>query len=274
MLMRQTRKQRRAGFDPETVGSNALSNVILTIGRPGFQDCMSNALRQHIKHDIIGAYFIDLRSDMRVLFAEGGVPAIPEFSKIAAPRYASGFWKEDPAVRRFLACPSKRCLEIALQRWDEIPRGEYRAFAYERPEMLERLSLFKSFSGGSILLSLYRTHKSGHFSNAELGLLERQSEFLMASTIRHWELLQSLALLRPKAKLISRQVESWTEDLSPREIEVCSALLSEGSVKEAVRSTSMQTSTFMTYRKRAFAKLGICTRIQLEQLYERRYFPA
>jgi DNA-binding CsgD family transcriptional regulator len=265
--------QRRSGgrSSPAARGGSALSNVILAIGRDGFCDCLSDALRQDVRHDIIGAYFIDPRSDMRVLFAEGGVPTIPEFSKIAAPRYASGFWKEDPAVRRFLAGSSDGYLGIALQRWNEIPRGEYRAFAYERPQMLERLSLFKACSGGSILLSLYRTQKSGHFSSDELGLLERQSEFLMASTIRHWELLQSHGLLRPEPEFISRQIEAWREDLSPREIEVCSALLGESSIKQAVRATSMQTSTFMTYRKRAFAKLGIRTRIELEQLYERRY---
>jgi DNA-binding CsgD family transcriptional regulator len=270
--MRHRQKHWRARPDLDARWGDPLSDVVLAIGRPGFADCLSDALRHYVKHDIIGAYFIDSESDMRVVFAEGGVPAIPEFSKVAAPRYASDFWKEDPAVRRLLAGPSDSNLGIALQRWNEIPRGKYRTFAYERPAMLERLSFFKPFSEGSILLSLYRTHASGQFSNDELGLLERQSEFLMASTIRHCELLRSYALLRPEAKAISRQIESWTQDLSPREIEVCSALLSESSVKQAVRSTGMQMSTFVTYRKRAFAKLGIRTRDELEQLYQRQYF--
>jgi DNA-binding CsgD family transcriptional regulator len=136
--------------------------------------------------------------------------------------------------------------------------------------MLERISLFKEFGENSILLSLYRTHRSGHFTDAELQSLEGQSDLIIALTIRHSELVRSSTALRPSLSTVASQIALWGEALSPREVEACSALLSESSVKQAVRSTNIQTTTFITYRKRAFAKLRISTRQQLYELYEMR----
>src|SRR3954469_13152356 len=157
------------------VPADVLSNLILSIGRDDFSDCLAQTVRRQVEHDIVGAYVITPQREMRVLFAEGGVPSIPGFSKIAAPRYAAEFWRDDPAVARFLASPDRARHAMALQRWNEIPVGEYRAFAYERPAMLQRLSVFRAFSAGSVLISLYRTVQHGHFSHEELTALERLS---------------------------------------------------------------------------------------------------
>jgi FixJ family two-component response regulator len=78
------------------------------------------------------------------------------------------------------------------------------------------------------------------------------------------------AVLRPAREAIAAEIHTWNEKLSRRELEVCAALLREGSVKNAVRSLAMQVSTFITYRKRAFVKLGIKTSADLARVYEQR----
>ncbi len=268
--MRETEMRPVASSGLLTARFDPLSRVVATLGRDSFYSSVSEALAQTIKHDIIGAYMINARADMRVMFAAGGVPTSPQFSQIAARRYAAGFWNDDPAIRRFLAFSEGKLPKIKLQRWYEIPNGEYREFAYERPRMLERISLFKEHGEESVVLSLYRTKCSGHFTNTELQSFEGQSDLLTALTIRHCEIVRSQANLRPSFPVIAAQIERWPESLSPREIEVCAALLSMGAVKPALRSTNMQSTTFITYRKRAFAKLRISTRDQLQDLYERR----
>jgi hypothetical protein len=45
--------------------------------------------------------------------------------------------------------------------------------------MLERASLYRSFSEGSILLSLYRQTERGHFSADELRIIEQQADILV-----------------------------------------------------------------------------------------------
>jgi hypothetical protein len=253
-----------------TAGSDPLSKVVATLGRDSFYNSVSEALSQTIRHDIIGAYMIRSHSEMRVIFAAGGVPTNPQFSQIAARRYAADFWNDDPAIRRFLTAPETGRPKVKLQRWNEIPDGEYREFAYERPRMLERISLFREFEENCMVVSLYRTRRSGPFAEAELQSFECQSDLLTTLTIRHCELERSQAVLRPSPAVIAARIEHWPESLSPREVEVCAALLGTGAVKHALRLTNLQNTTFVTYRKRAFAKLRISTREQLEDLYETR----
>ena len=248
-----------------------LSDVVLAIGRGDFVDHVYRLVRDLVQPDIVGVYFIDPNQEMRVLFAGGGVPGVADFPRIAARRYAGGFWKDDPAVGRLRgssATPGRSL--IVRQRWYEIPAGEYRSFCYERPRMLERVSLYRPFPQGSILLSLYRQSERGHFSPDELSVIEQQADILGAATVRHLLLSRAQAVLRPAHEAIAAEIHTWNEKLSRRELEVCAALLREGSVKDAVRSLAMQVSTFITYRKRAFVKLGIKTSADLARVYEQR----
>jgi LuxR family transcriptional regulator, activator of tox operons len=254
-----------------SVSPAPLSDVVLAIGRGDFVDHVYRLVRGLVRPDILGVYLIDANHGMRVLFADGGVPGVPDFPQIAARRYAGGYWKDDPAVGRLRGSAAIGGRSIMLrQRWYEIPAGEYRSFCYERPRMLERVSLYRSFTQGSILLSLYRQTESGHFSSYELGIIEQQADILGAATVRHLLLSRAQAALRPARETIGAELHTWNEKLSVREVEVCTALLREGSVKNAVRSLGMQISTFITYRKRAFAKLGIKTGDDLARVYEQR----
>jgi DNA-binding CsgD family transcriptional regulator len=266
------RQPREIDWQPPMSSSNPMSDVVLTVGHKEFASCVSNVVQNFAPHDIIGAYFIDPTMTMRVMFTGGGIPAIPDFPQLASQHYASRFWKQDPAVRRLFdwASGADRTF-VVCQRWDEIPNGEYRSFAYEQPSMLERVSLFRTFSEGSVLLSFYRSNASNHFSSDELGIVEMQADILAAATVRHFQLCRSQAVLRPVRSAIAMEISRWLERLSVREVEVCSALLSENSVKQAIRTAGIKTSTFLTYRKRAFAKLKIQTRVDLERLYERRF---
>ena len=260
------------GLTPDDDGS--LSDVILSIGDAAFPARVGNRLKYSIPHDIIGAYVIDKRSEMRVLFTTGGIPAIDRFPEMASRSYAGQFWREDPAVRRLLSQPTNPArTSVATQRWNEIPEGEYRRFLYESPNMLERVSLLRSFWQGYMLLSVYRSRASGFFSRIELDFIEQEAEVLGAALVRHYQVCSAQATLRPCPTLVRLHVQDWSERLSPKEVEVCTALLTNHSVKVAVRSVTMQTNTFLTYRKRAFAKLDIRTLADLRQLYEQRAAP-
>lgn len=249
-------------------GMRRSADLVLAIGQAEFPDRLAGTLKDTVPHDIVGAYFIDRRMDMRVVFTNGGIPTIAHFPELASRQYADKFWRDDPAVGRLLSCAGDTNRSfVARQRWDEIPSGEYRRFAYERPSMLERVSLLRAFTDGCVLLSVYRSRASGFFSPAELEYLEHEADLLSALTVRHFQLFRA-GTLRPNREIIVAAIERWEGRLSRREVDVCSALLSEHSVKQAVQALQMQTSTFLTYRKRAFAKLGIQTLDELRRWYE------
>jgi DNA-binding CsgD family transcriptional regulator len=266
---------RLADARPETVRQSLPSTarrsaeLILAIGHANFSDHLADVLNDAVPHDIVGAYFIDRRMNMRVIFANGGIPSIADFPELASRHYANRFWRDDPAVGRLLSQVGESTRSfVTRQRWDEIPCGEYRRFAYERPNMLERVSLLRSCSDGCVLLSVYRSRASGQFSQIELEHIEHEADLLSAATLRHFQLFKPGAL-RPNRQAVAATIERWEGRLSRREVEVCSALLSEHSVKQAVRVLQMQTNTFLTYRKRAFAKLSIQSLDELRRWYER-----
>ena len=253
------------------VVSDPLSDVVLAVGERDFATRVSETLRALVRPDIVGAYVVDPDQAMRVLFVGGGLPDVPRFPEVAASRYAGRFWKDDPALRRLLGqtiAPNHSA--IVRQHWKEIPRGEYRTFCYEQPGMLERVSLCRPFAQGRLILSVYRRTESGRFLADQLGLIERTADVLAAAVLRHLSLARSQATLRPEPHAVIAGLRAWPERLSDRETQACAALLREPSVKDAIRATGLQSSTFITYRKRAFAKLGIGTRAELARLYDER----
>ena len=56
--------------------------------------------------------------------------------------------------------------------------------------------------------------------------------------------------------------------LSEREVEICASLLVGRSYKEIARQRGVLASSVITYRKRAYAKLGIMSRHELELIYD------
>lgn len=256
------------------VVSDPLSDVVLAVGDRGFAARVSDTLQELVQPDIVGAYLVDAAQAMRVLFVGGSLPNVPRFPEMAASRYALHFWKEDPAVCRLLGQPiGLNQSAVVRQQWSEIPRGEYRTFCYEQPSMLERVSLYRPFSQGRLILSLYRRADSGSFLSDQLCLIERTADVLAAAVVRHVVLSHSQARLRPELEFVAQELRTWPERLSERELQVCAALLRERSVKEAIRLAGLQSSTFITYRRRAFAKLGVGTRAELARLYEQRGRP-
>jgi DNA-binding CsgD family transcriptional regulator len=253
------------------VATDPMAHVVLGIGSHDFGSRLSTMLDDAIRPDIVGAYFIDRHRDMRVLFTGGGVPNIRDFPDLAGREYAQRYWKDDPAICRLMRDTlAQERSAVVRQRWDEIPSGEYRSFAYEHPGMLERVSLFRAFSEGSLILSVYRRAARGHFSSDEFGLVHGQADVLAAVMVRHFLSLRAAARLRPPVETLVGEIGGWHERLSPRETEACAALLREGSIKQAARALAMQPNTFITYRKRAYAKLAIRSDAELTQLYERR----
>jgi LuxR family transcriptional regulator, activator of tox operons len=253
------------------IATNPMAHIVLGIGSHDFGTRLSTMLHDAIQPDIVGAYFIDRHRDMRVLFTGGGVPNIRDFPDLAGREYAQRYWRDDPAICRLMRdTPASERSEVVRQRWDEIPSGEYRSFAYEHPGMLERVSLFRAFSEGSIILSVYRRAARGRFSSEEFNVVHGQADVLAAVMVRHFLSLRATARLRPPVETLVGEIGGWHERLSPRETETCAALLREGSIKKAARALAAQPNTLITYRKRAYAKLAIKSDAELAKLYERR----
>lgn len=243
------------------------AQAIAALGRPGFADRLLAALAKVAHADMCSAFAWRPSGQLRMVFAGGQALRGPQFPVAASQLYASGCWRADPAMAMLAGVATGPAM--LRQRWDVIPSGEYRRFCYERPKVVERILLSGPAGPERIFVGLYRTQQSGAFDAADLARIEDVVPVLTVLAAKQGELDSTAHRLRPDTAMLGQHIAQMEPGLSAREVEVCAALLSGQTAKEAAISTGLQLSTVITYRKRAFAKLDVATRQDLVRYYER-----
>ena len=135
---------------------------------------------------------------------------------------------------------------------------------------MERLSIQGKATFGLIQVRLYRSRENGFFKPADLKRLTRAGDVLLALAAKHGSLttLKSPSSQLPDRVEVARHLVSIYTNLSLREAEICGALLCGNTVKEVAAVLGIEASSVVTYRKRAFFKLGVTTRRDLLRLYK------
>jgi DNA-binding CsgD family transcriptional regulator len=244
-----------------------LSEAVEALGEPAFPDRLFALAAQYTHADLCSAFAVHGEDRLDFLFARGTDMPDPEFPEAASKGYARTFWKFDPVFRRTIST-GREPTNVIRQPWTAIPKSEYRAFCYERPGIVERISIATSDTVNVLLFNLYRTRRSGPFSARDFTTARGLSSVFAAALSKHMTIAVLGAQLRPAPNNIAARLRSRYPTLSDRESETCSALLIGRSAKEAARICGIKASTLVTYRKRAFQKLQIATTGELVRLYE------
>ena len=113
-------------------------------------------------------------------------------------------------------------------------------------------------------LSIYRRRKES-FSEAEIANLVESAPLLMAALWRHYEVTKP-ADGRGAAQDFHARLERAAPGLSKRERDVC-ALVAAGLTSEGIAlELGVGINTVLTYRKRAYARLGISSQNELMRI--------
>lgn len=248
----------------------SLSGLISTLGEPKFAQELMVALRMATGADLISAFEFSETEEPVYLFGAGCSPPEARFSQTAGIKYANGYWRFDPAVSHALSTESCTPRTIFRQKWHDISNREYRAYCYESHDVLERVSIFDRSRRTPILLNLYRYKDSGHFSTVGVRRIEQSGGVLGALVAKHAELAAAVQRWKSQANFgeAAKFLRNPALGLSTQEIEVCASLLAGFSYKEIAQRRSLKISSVITYRKRAFLKLGIRNRGELEAIFE------
>jgi len=168
------------------------------------------------------------------------------------------FDREDPNLR-WLArrkTPARPQIWMSQLVADELG-STYRSQCYAELGVRERTSLLLLFEdGGRVALSFYRSLAFAPFSEADLQWLGRSAPLMMAAIAAHRRRTQpdlSGATFRGR---LERQ-------LPAREREVLSHVLAGLTMTEIAVRMRLAVATVITYRYRAFTKLGIRTHREL-----------
>jgi DNA-binding CsgD family transcriptional regulator len=251
-------------MEPAANLAPALAEIITELGGPLFPDRFLGALHALTGADLCSAFRIESDGSLRVLFAEGAHPTIPSFAQVASLNYAEHYWKQDGLSRRL---KSARTVRVVRQASSAIADPEYRAACYERAGIAERLTLYQGGPGG-IFASGYRTHRSGPFDAAGIAQLETYAPILLSAADRHDRLVRQGGIRGPSRSDVVRRLLSQPYGLSAREAEIAAGLVLGRTQPQIAQEMALSLGTVITYRRRAYGKIGVASRSELADLYQ------
>jgi DNA-binding CsgD family transcriptional regulator len=164
--------------------------------------------------------------------------------KLAA-EYLDGWYRQDPLLPELLCAPENT---VSVRRLDDIKAGmkeDYRRIFFETPGMVAKTTALAAGESLRLFVSLYQTRADAMPVDADLARLAGRLALL------HFERAEETDLPSPLAAL------------SEREQAVCLGILSGRKAEAIAADLGVAASTAITYRKRAYAKLGVTSRAGL-----------
>lgn len=238
--------------------------AVAAIGEPSFPERLLDLLRGLLRADLCSAFEASDDGNLTFLFAAGEHPHIRGFAEAASLAYARSFWQRDRTTRQALSSPPGS-IQMVRQAWNGIIDPDYRRICYERGGIVERLTLYAP-GKPTVFASAYRMKENGHSTAAELEELERASALIMALVCKHAAMLRRQALHQaPSLRDLSRLIMNREHALSAREADVVASLLLGKSQTEIAEEAGVALSSVVTYRRRAYRKLGVSTRRDLQK---------
>lgn len=243
-----------------------MSELVSQMGAGNF----GQALLSHLNHLLPAGSFSLYRiwSDQSPVLLMSHSLESSDVTRRCFAAYQNRLYLED---RSFDAVRARRdgasCMFLHI-RADEFENPEHRERIYTRNHLRERLSVARSEADGSVVsLNIY-THE-GHSSYTDLHLsrFESLARMLFAGVQRHLDLVGAPA---PEAagslsdtELDKQFLLGLNQELTPREIDVCAYLLRGLTYDGIAQQLGLSRATVITYRNRAFARLGINFKNQL-----------
>ncbi len=240
-----------------------MPRVIESVGRSDFSRGLFDIARRFTGTEIVTAFVAAPDGEVHTLLAENhynsGQPALD-----IARRYVARHWRSDPANAIALDHGDEAdCWGVRMKAGD-IESSAYRSECYLSVGLSERFSLLQRREAGTLRLSIYRRRKES-FSEAEIDNLVESAPLLMAALWRHYEVTKPTGG-RGAARDFHARLEKAAPGLSKRERDVC-ALVAAGLTSEGIAlELGVGINTVLTYRKRAYARLGISSQNELMRI--------
>lgn len=231
-----------------------LASALTALGEANFPAAFSD-----LCHRATGA-------DLCVVYAvEDGVPVdnVLRGGTLAGPavtprveRYLREAWRTDPC-RAALATSSGALVRLSPK---SMRARAYRRFFYDDLGIGDRLALSTVAGGSRYHVNLYR--RGATFNEGARDWLRDQGSILGALVDRHH------VLHRADPFVIARETMTQRR-LSPREIDVCLMILDDVPELYIADQLDLSPHSVVTYRRRAYLKLGVTSRAALRRLVAR-----
>jgi DNA-binding CsgD family transcriptional regulator len=238
---------------------NALADTISAIGTRDFGPALMMLGRHWFGAAQLVAFQIRGRSACSTILAENEAGDC-EKVRALADSYCNEFRNDDPN-RNLLVRSASRTILCRVVRADHLDASAYRENLFDKPRLAGKIMLLARRRQMTVYLNFYRGTCQAPFDAADLHRLEGASRTLLALLDRHLALGADAKI--SSDNLIRRISTERYAELSDREHRVCTLLLDGFSIKAAAAQLDVSEHSAVSYRRRAFLKLGIDTQKDL-----------
>jgi DNA-binding CsgD family transcriptional regulator len=171
--------------------------------------------------------------------------------------FLSRCYRFDPSLSAFREQHTERSCLIKMGISD-IYDAQYR-HCFEVTNVRERLSFFAADRADLLQLCIYRAGADRTFSTAEMSVFATLARLVIATALKHEELGDSIAAARGQLDLdsLERRLGDLAMGLSKRETQVCARAVAGRTIEATATELNIRKTSVITYRQRAYQKLGI-----------------
>jgi DNA-binding CsgD family transcriptional regulator len=242
---------------------DAFAPAIAALGRAAFASELLAALNRSVAVDHVCLMRVIDRARPPVLESASwrGGAHVAEVQRA----YLNGLYRHDPNLR----LPPQPGVAICHLRRDALSHADYRETCFVRAGLLERLTVAAAGEGQLVLLNLYRLDPSGPFTTGEIAAIADLSRFLAALAQKHVGTLGVLLRSRDRADRVAAlaaRLHALDGRLTARERDVLARVMLGVSSEGIALDLGIGLNTVLTYRKRAYARLGVTSQAELFSL--------
>ncbi len=247
---------------------NQLSNVLQVLGQSTFADQLLKLLNRVTPIDACVVFTYAADEGPGHLFTHGLMER--ELAESLAQDYVRRFHHDDPNFQTLSADERLDALTPLPLDVDYDPA--YRNYFFDRVGLTDKAAAIGQLEHGRVYCNFYRLTDSGRYNETERAQLEHIIPVATGLIARHYDLLQSTPKKRSlgTAKSLVHNVISLHKGpfakLTKREREVCERILLGYTSVGIGLDLEIAPSSVITYRRRAYAKLGIATQNELFSL--------
>jgi DNA-binding CsgD family transcriptional regulator len=244
-------------------GSSDITPAVLAIGRPSFPQALLDTLRRVADVGHCMVFTFNGERATRCLLDIGNIPIGADLGVA----YAGHFHLADPN-RETIFRERERSSPILLPTFARRMYGErYRKIFFEDSEIVDKFATAIWIESTCFYVNFYRTTAQGRFARVQLERLLQLSPAIGAAVARHFQDDvgdQAVPDHDPFGKL-ARLFASRPPltRLTEREKEVCLRILAGFSSEAISVDLGIGLHSTLTYRKRAYDKLGISSQNEL-----------
>lgn len=172
-------------------------------------------------------------------------------------KFLGGYHSFDPSLAILRREPREHPCVVNVEIAD-IKDRQYRQ-CFEATDTRERLSYFTTTSNDLNQLSIYRGAGRRAFSQAEMTMFATLGSLIMATALQHQARCRTTfsAAGPMTVATIQQRLAAVPGGLSARECEVCARAIAGLSIEGTALDLNIGQTSVVTYRQRAYRKLGI-----------------